>query len=46
MDTRTTPTRSLGQAGAEELEKDWLDTGGVGPMGLPDVLYGLVCIED
>lgn len=33
-------------AGAEELEKDWLDTGGVGPMGLPDVLYGLVCIED
>ena len=33
-------------AGAEELEDEWLDAGGVGPIGLPDVLYGLVCIED
>lgn len=31
---------------AEALEERWLDESGDGPLGLPGVLYGLVCIED
>ena len=33
-------------ATAEELDRDWFDEGGIGPIGLPGVLYGLACIED
>jgi hypothetical protein len=33
-------------AEAEVLERTWLDAEGNGPLGLPDVLYGLACIED
>jgi hypothetical protein len=33
-------------AGAEALERAWLDAEGNGPLGLPGVLYGLACIED
>ena len=33
-------------ASAEELEREWYDEAGVGPVGLPSVLYGLACIED
>lgn len=33
-------------ATAVELEELWLDEKGTGPIGLPGVLYGLVCIED
>ena len=33
-------------AAAEGLEEEWLDLRGEGPVGLPEVLYGLVCIED
>ncbi|MCR9092763.1 MAG: hypothetical protein NXI30_00965 [bacterium] len=32
-------------AGAEALEERWLDEDGEGPLGLPGVLYGLVCVE-
>ena len=32
-------------AGAEALEERWLDEEGEGPLGLPGVLYGLVCVE-
>ena len=39
--------RALGRAAAaEKLERDWMDQDGVGPIGLPGVLYGLACIED
>ena len=30
---------------ATELERDWYDENGVGPVGLPGVLYGFACIE-
>ena len=33
-------------AAADELEKEWYDANGLGPIGLPGVLYGLACIED
>lgn len=33
-------------AAADALESQWLDTDGIGPIGMPGVLYGLVCIED
>lgn len=33
-------------ATAEELDRDWYDEAGRGPVGLPGVLYGLACIED
>lgn len=33
-------------ATADELDLDWLDEAGTGPVGLPGVLYGLACIED
>ena len=33
-------------ATAGALDEDWLDERGTGPIGLPGVLYGLVCIED
>ena len=33
-------------ATAQELDRDWFDEEGIGPVGLPDVLYGLACIED
>ena len=33
-------------AAAEELDRDWFDEAGIGPIGLPGVLYGLACIED
>lgn len=33
-------------AGAEQLDREWLDAEGTGPVGLPGVLYGLACIED
>jgi hypothetical protein len=33
-------------AGAEELDREWFDEAGTGPIGLPGVLYGLACIED
>lgn len=32
-------------ARAESLDRDWLDEEGRGPIGLPGVLYGLVCID-
>ena len=32
-------------AEATELEGDWYDEAGVGPVGLPGVLYGFACIE-
>lgn len=31
---------------ASELEREWFDEDGRGPVGLPGVLYGLACIED
>jgi hypothetical protein len=31
---------------ASELDRDWFDVSGAGPIGLPGVLYGLACIED
>ncbi|MAG31499.1 MAG: hypothetical protein CL908_11495 [Deltaproteobacteria bacterium] len=33
-------------ATASQLERDWFDVSGSGPIGLPGVLYGLACIED
>jgi hypothetical protein len=33
-------------AAADELEEEWYDDQGRGPIGLPGVLYGLACIED
>ena len=33
-------------AAASSLERQWLDERGTGPIGLKDVLYGLVCIEE
>ena len=33
-------------ASAQELEEEWYDESGRGPIGLPGVLYGLACIED
>ena len=40
-------TAALGRAAtASELESEWYDDVGRGPIGLPGVLYGLVCIED
>lgn len=33
-------------AAADELENEWRDEDGKGPMGLPGLLYGLACIED
>ncbi len=33
-------------ASASELDRDWSDEAGTGPVGLPGVLYGLACIED
>ncbi|MEM9176080.1 MAG: hypothetical protein AAGC67_12665 [Myxococcota bacterium] len=32
-------------ARADALEERWLDARGEGPLGLPGVLYGLVCVE-
>jgi len=38
---------ALARAGAaKELEEQWYDAQGVGPVGLAGVLYGLACIED
>ena len=31
---------------ASRLEEEWMDEEGLGPIGLPGVLYGLACIED
>lgn len=31
---------------ARELDREWMDEAGTGPIGLPGVLYGLACIED
>ncbi len=31
---------------ADALEEQWFDEDGEGPLGLPGILYGLVCIED
>lgn len=33
-------------ATAEDLEEEWYDESGRGPVGLPGVLYGLACIEN
>jgi hypothetical protein len=33
-------------ATAEELEMEWYDASGTGPIGLPGVLYGLACIDE
>jgi hypothetical protein len=33
-------------ATAEELEMEWFDESGTGPIGLPGVLYGLACIDE
>ncbi len=48
MARQITPSmRALARAAsADELERDWYDEAGVGPVGLPSVLYGLACIED
>jgi len=38
---------ALARAGAaKELEEEWYDEQGLGPVGLTGVLYGLACIED
>lgn len=31
---------------ADELDEEWRDDDAEGPLGLPGVLYGLVCVED
>ncbi len=40
------PSALARAATAQDVERAWLDQHGVGPLGLPGVLYGLVCIED
>jgi hypothetical protein len=40
------PAAAARAAAASSLELQWLDERGTGPMGLKDVLYGVVCIED
>lgn len=40
------PSALARAAAAERLERDWYDETGIGPIGLPGVLYGLACIED
>ena len=43
-ETETTE-RALAKAEtADELDAEWLDDAGVGPLGLSEVLYGMVCI--
>lgn len=40
------PSALARAATAEQLERDWYDETGMGPIGLPGVLYGLACIDD
>ena len=40
------PAAKARAAAASSLERQWLDERGTGPMGLKNVLYGLLCIEE
>lgn len=43
-DTEATERALAEAATADELDAEWRDDAGVGPLGLREVLYGMVCV--